>query len=71
MPVVYLRVAVKSKCRPLATMVQLKRNIVEAVPEENSLAHALIIALAKLNNDLNYIAYRKGRKIRPMVHQLL
>ena len=39
--------------------------------EENSLAHALIIALARLNNDPNYKAYRQGRKIRPVVERLL
>ena len=34
-------------------------------------AHALIIAIAKVTNDPNYTAYRKGRKIYPKVEQLL
>ena len=59
------------KGRPLATMVQLKRSIVEVGAEKNCLAQALIIAIARLNNDPNYTSYRKGRKIRPVVRQLL
>ena len=43
----------------------------EVGAEENCLAHALIIAIARLNNDPNYMAYRKRLKIRPMVHQIL
>jgi len=39
--------------------------------EENCLAHALIIAIARLHNDPNYTSYRKGFKIRPVVDQLL
>ena len=39
--------------------------------EENCLAHALVIAIARLNNDPNYKAYSKGWKIRPLVKQLL
>ena len=38
---------------------------------ENFLAHALIIAIARLNNDPNYTSYRKGRKIRPVVRKIL
>ena len=61
---------IKRKGRPLATMVQLKKSIVEVRAEENCLAHALIIAIARLNNDPNYKSLRKG-KIRPVVRQLL
>jgi hypothetical protein len=39
--------------------------------KKNCLAHALVIAIAKLTNDPNYKAYRKGRKIRPIVDNLL
>jgi len=39
--------------------------------EENCLAHALIIAIARVDIDTNYTAYRKGRKIRPVVEVLL
>jgi len=31
----------------------------------------LIIAIARVDNDANYTAYRKGRKIRPVVEALL
>jgi hypothetical protein len=30
-----------------------------------------VIAIDKLTNDPNYVAYRKGRKIRPVVDNLL
>ena len=39
--------------------------------EDNCLAHALIIAIASVENDANYKAYRQGRKIRPVVEALL
>ena len=52
-------------------MVHLKRIIVEVGAEENCLAHALIIAIARLINDPNYKAYRQGLQIRPVVDQLL
>ena len=42
------------KGRPLATMVQLKRSIVEVGAEKNCLAQALIIAIARLNNNPYY-----------------
>ena len=51
-------------------MVHLKRSIVEVKAEENCLAHALIIAIARVDNDANYTAYRKGRKICPIVQTL-
>ena len=71
MPVGFGRDAIKRKGRPLATMVHLKSSIVEVRAEENCLAHALVIAIARLNNDPNYTSYRKGNKIRPLVRQLL
>ena len=43
----------------------------EVNAEENSLAQALVIAVAKLANDADYEAYRKGRKILPKVRELL
>jgi hypothetical protein len=54
-----------SKGRSLSTMARLKRSIVEVKAEENCLAHALMIVIAKLNSDPNYQAYRKGLKILP------
>jgi hypothetical protein len=61
---------ITAKGRPLAIMAHLKRSIVE-VKAENCLAHALVIAIAKLTNDPDYVAYRKGRKIRAAVNRLL
>ena len=55
----------------MSEMAHLKKSIVEVMTEENCLAHALVIAMAKVTNDPNYPAYRKGRKILPMVHELL
>jgi len=52
-------------------MAHLKSSIVEVRAVENCLAHALVIAIARLNKDPNYTSYRKGRKIRPAVCQLL
>ena len=43
----------------------------ERKTEENSLAHALIIAVAKVENYPNYKAYIVGRKIRNVVQTLL
>jgi len=63
--------ALKSIGRPLSTMAHLKRSIVEVKTEENCLAHALVIAMAKVENDPNYKAYIKDRKIRKVVQTLL
>ena len=52
-------------------MAHLKRSIVEVRAEENCLAHALVIAIDRLNSDPNYKTYRQGNKIRPVVSQLL
>ena len=60
-----------SKGRPVSTMAYLKKSIVEVKAKENCLAHALVIAVAKLTNDSNYSSYRKGWKILPKVRELL
>jgi len=39
--------------------------------EENCFAHALVIAVAKVENDPNYKTYIQGRKIRNVVQTLL
>jgi len=44
---------------------------VELQASENCLAHEIVIAKAKVENDPNYKAYRQGRKIRPVVQKLL
>ena len=51
MPIDFGEDGIKRKCRTLASMVQLKRSIIEIGAEENCLSHALIIAIARLNND--------------------
>ena len=52
-------------------MAHLTKSIVEVKDEENCLAHALIIAIARVENDANYKAYRQDRKIRPVFQVLL
>jgi hypothetical protein len=52
---------IKTKGRQLSIMAHLKKSIVEVKAEQNCLAHALFIAIAKLNDDPNYKAYRQGR----------
>jgi hypothetical protein len=44
---------------------------VEVKAKENCLAQALVIDIAKLNNDPNYKAYIQGQKILPKVQELL
>jgi hypothetical protein len=56
---------VKTKGRQLDTMAHLKKSIVRVNADENCLAHAFVIAMAKVENEPNYKAYRQGRKIRP------
>ena len=71
MPVGFGRDALKSSGRPLSVKAHLKRSIVEVKTEENCLAHALIIAIARVENAANYKAYRQGRKMGPVVQALL
>jgi hypothetical protein len=52
-------------------MAHLKKSIVEVKSEQNCLAHALIIAKAKIEKHHNYKAYIQGRKIRLEVQNLL
>ena len=42
----------------------------ELKSDENCLAHALIIAIAGVEYDANYKAYRQGWNIRPVVQTL-
>ena len=46
----------KTMGRPISVMVYLKKRIVQVTTETNCLAHALIIAIAKLTKDPNYKA---------------
>jgi hypothetical protein len=52
-------------------MAHLKKSSVVFRAEQNCLAHAVIIAIARLTNDSNYNAYRQGYKILPVVQHLL
>ena len=47
---------VKTIGKPLSVMAHFKKNIVQVKTEKNCLAHALIIAIAKLTNDPDYVA---------------
>jgi len=62
---------IKTKGSPLSVMAHSKQSIVEVKADNNCLAHALIIANAKVDNDANYKAFRQGRKILPVVRGLL
>jgi len=52
-------------------MAHLKTTIIEIKTTENCLAHALIIAIARIEHGSNCESYRKGCKIRPVVRDLL
>jgi hypothetical protein len=71
MPIGFGKTALKTKGRTLSVMTHLKKSIVEVQAEEYCLAHAIVIAIAKVTNVPNYKAYIKGRKIIPAVQNLL
>ena len=54
MPVGFGRSAVKTKGRQLDVMTHLKKSIIQVKADENCLAHALIIAIARFEKDQNY-----------------
>jgi len=56
MPVDFGKRAIKSRCRTLSVMAQLKTSVVEVKAAENSLALAIIIAIAKAENNPDYKA---------------
>ena len=62
---------IKTKGRPLSVVAHLKRSTVEVKAPDNCLAHALIIAIARVEKDSNYDSYRRGWKILPVVRDLL
>ena len=70
MPTRFGRVALKVKGRPISVMANLKKSIIKVKTEDNCLAHALIIAISRINKDPKYEWYRKGYKIRPAVQNL-
>jgi hypothetical protein len=65
MPTAFGRVAMKTKGRPLAVMAHLKRSIVEVRAEENCLAHALIIAIARFKKIQITIRIAKDKEYFP------
>jgi len=65
MSIVYGNHAIKSIFRHLSVMAYIKKRIAEVKAEENCLAHALLIAIARVDNDANFKAYRQGRTIVP------
>ena len=71
MPVGFGRKSAKSNGRPLVEMVHLKHSIIEVKAKTDCLAHALIIAIARITNDPNYNSYRRGRKIFQKFQHLL
>ena len=62
---------IKTMRRPILVMAHLKKSIVQVKAETNCLAHALIIAIAKVTKDPNYKTYMEGRKLYPRFDQLL
>ena len=71
MPLGFGKSAIKSRGIRLSVMAHLKTCVVEVKPEENCLAQALVIFIAKVENDPDYKAYRQRRKIRQVVQTLL
>ena len=63
MPIGFGRV--KSKGRPISVMAHLKRSIVDVKDEENCLAHALIIAISRVNKDPKYESIARDTRYVP------
>jgi hypothetical protein len=63
--------ALKTKVRPLDEFALTKKIIVHVNAKKNCIVHALIIAIARVDNGPNYNSYRRGYKIRPEVDRLL
>jgi hypothetical protein len=62
---------ITAKGRPLANMAHLKTIIVEVKAVNDCLAHALMIAIAKLTNDPDYKTFCQGRMIHPVLDRLI
>ena len=61
----------KTKGRSLDVLNVIKRSIVVVRAAFLCLAHALIIALARVNGDSKYVSYRKGYQLDKRVEDLL
>jgi hypothetical protein len=62
---------VKTKGRSLDVMNAIKKSIVTVTAVINCLAHALVIAIARVNGDPKYKSYRNGRGMKQPVEDLL
>jgi len=71
MPVGFGRKSIRSKGPPLHEVVHEKRSIIEVKSKTNCLANALLIAIARLENEPVYKSYCKGWKIGAAVQRLL
>jgi len=71
MPFGFGKHALKSRGRPISVLAHLKRSIVEVKAEQKCLTQALVIAIAKEDNNPNYKVYLQGRKILPVVETLI
>jgi hypothetical protein len=60
-----------TKIRQISVMSHFTRSIIEVKATKNCLAHALVIAIAKIKNDPIYNSYRRGMEIFPAVNALL
>jgi hypothetical protein len=70
MPVGFGRL--KTMGRPMDELINRKTSIIEVKTDENCLEHAIIIAIARINNDPDYKTFRRGVKNNlPRVQQLL
>jgi len=59
MPVAFGKHAIKRRGSPFSVMAHLNRSIVEVKAKVNCSAHALLIAIGKVENDPNCNSYRK------------
>ena len=71
MPVGNGRNAEKTKGRSIDVMSAIKRSIVVVKGAFLCLAHALIIAMARVNGDPKYAVYRHGKGLKEPVEELL
>jgi hypothetical protein len=61
----------KSRGSSPSVLAHLKRSVVVVKEAENCLAHEIIIAISKGENNPDYKVYRQGRKMRPVVRKFL
>ena len=65
------RMAEKTKGRSLGVLSAIKKSIVVVKAEFLCLAHALVIAMARVNSDPKYKSYKLGRCLNKPVEDLL